>query len=96
MGDGIPRLENMISERRLSKDELISGKRSVAAVLYPQWLGPNDGGLGMRTDEVMAGCVAGILPSQYEPFLLTALEAGERALPSASAERRIQRCSEKG
>ncbi len=81
VGDEI-RLENMISERRLSKDELISGKRSVAAVLYPQWLGPNDGGLGMRTDEVMAGCVAGIFPSQYEPFLLTALEAGREGTPS--------------
>jgi len=81
VGDEI-RLENMIHERRLGKDELISGRRSVAAVLYPQWLGPNDGGLGMRTDEVMAGCVAGIFPSQYEPFLLTALEAGREGTPS--------------
>ncbi len=81
LGDEI-RLENMIDDRRLNKDELISGRRSVAAVLYPQWLGPNDGGLGMRTDEVMAGCVAGIFPSQYEPFLLTALEAGREGTPS--------------
>ena len=81
LGDEI-RLENMINDRRLNKDELISGRRSVAAVLYPQWLGPNDGGLGMRTDEVMAGCVAGIFPSQYEPFLLTALEAGREGTPS--------------
>lgn len=81
VGDEI-RLENMIHERRLGKDELISGRRSVAAVLYPQWLGPNDGGLGMRTDELMAGCVAGIFPSQYEPFLLTALEAGREGTPS--------------
>lgn len=81
VGDEI-RLENMIHERRLGKDELISGRRGVEAVLYPQWLGPNDGGLGMRTDELMAGCVAGIFPSQYEPFLLTALEAGREGTPS--------------
>ena len=81
LGDEI-RLENMINDRRLNKEELISGQRSVAAVLYPQWLGPNDGGLGMRADEVMAGCVAGIFPSQYEPFLLTALEAGREGTPS--------------
>ncbi|VVB72716.1 Glycogen synthase [uncultured archaeon] len=81
VGDEI-RLENMITERGLSGRELISGKRMVAAMLYPQWLGPNDGGLGMRTDEIMAGCVAGIFPSQYEPFLLTALEAGKEGTPN--------------
>ena len=68
MGEEI-RLENMIKDRGLDEKELISGKRMVAALLYPQWVGPNDGGLGMRVDEIMAGCVAGIFPSQYEPFL---------------------------
>ncbi len=76
------RLENMIKERGLDEKELISGKRLVAALLYPQWVGPNDGGLGMRADEIMAGCVAGVFPSQYEPFLLTALEAGKEGTPN--------------
>jgi len=76
------RLENMIKERDLDEKELISGKRLVVALLYPQWVGPNDGGLGMRADEIMAGCVAGVFPSQYEPFLLTALEAGKEGTPN--------------
>ncbi len=76
------RLENMIKERDLDEKELISGRRMVAAMLYPQWVGPDDGGLGMSADEIMAGCVAGIFPSQYEPFLLTALEAGREGTPS--------------
>ena len=81
VGDEI-RLESMIKNRSLEAKELMSGKRMVAAVLYPQWVGPNDGGLGMRADEIMAGCVAGIFPSQYEPFLLTALEAGREGTPN--------------
>ena len=81
VGDEI-RLENMIKERNLDESELISGRRMVAAMLYPQWVGPDDGGLGMTADEIMAGCVAGIFPSQYEPFLLTALEAGREGTPS--------------
>ena len=81
VGDEI-RLENMIKDRGLDESELISGRRMVAALLYPQWVGPDDGGLGMRADEIMAGCVAGIFPSQYEPFLLTALEAGREGTPN--------------
>jgi glycosyltransferase involved in cell wall biosynthesis len=81
IGDEI-RLENMIKDKGLDEKELISGKRLVAAMLYPQWVGPDDGGLGMRADEIMAGCVAGVFPSQYEPFLLTALEAGREGTPS--------------
>lgn len=76
------RLENMIRDRGLDESELISGRRMVVALLYPQWVGPSDGGLGMLADEIMAGCVAGIFPSQYEPFLLTALEAGREGTPS--------------
>lgn len=76
------RLENMIKDRGLDESELISGKRMVAALLYPQWVGPDDGGLEMSADEIMAGCVAGIFPSQYEPFLLTALEAGKEGTPN--------------
>ncbi len=76
------RLQNMIKGMSLDVRELISGKRLVIAILYPQWIGPDDGGLGMRTDELMAGCIAGIFPSQYEPFLLTALEAGKEGTPS--------------
>jgi glycosyltransferase involved in cell wall biosynthesis len=81
VGDEI-RIENMIKERGLDENELISGKRKVAALLYPQWVGPEDGGLAMTADEIMAGCIAGIFPSQYEPFLLTALEAGREGTPS--------------
>jgi len=60
----------------------MSGKRMVAALLYPQWVSADDGGLSMSVDEIMAGCVAGIFPSQYEPFLLTALEAGREGTPN--------------
>lgn len=81
VGDEI-RLENMIKERNLDEKVLIADKRHVAAILYPQWVGPEDGGLGMNADEIMAGCIAGIFPSQYEPFLLTALEAGREGTPS--------------
>jgi glycosyltransferase involved in cell wall biosynthesis len=81
IGDEI-RLENMIKEYSLDERELITGKRLVAAMLYPQWVGSDDGGLGMNVDEIMAGCVAGVFPSQYEPFLLTALEAGKEGTPS--------------
>jgi glycosyltransferase involved in cell wall biosynthesis len=81
IGDEI-RLENMIKEYNLDERELITGKRLVAAMLYPQWVGLDDGGLGMNADEIMAGCVAGVFPSQYEPFLLTALEAGKEGTPS--------------
>jgi len=76
------RLENMIKERGLDESELMSGKRMVAALLYPQWVSADDGGLSMSVDEIMAGCVAGIFPSQYEPFLLTALEAGREGTPN--------------
>jgi len=49
----------------------------VVAVLYPQWFGAKCGGLGMRADEESwQDGVAAYFPSQYEPFLLTALEAG--------------------
>ena len=76
------RLNNMINERGIDASKLASRKRHASAVLYPQWVGPDDGGLNMRADEIMAGCVAGIFPSQYEPFLLTGLEAGREGTPS--------------
>lgn len=76
------RMYKMIQERGLDIKNLISGNRQVSAVLYPQWVGPDDGGLGMTADEIMAGCIAGIFPSQYEPFLLTGLEAGREGTPS--------------
>jgi glycosyltransferase involved in cell wall biosynthesis len=81
VGDEI-RLENLIKEKGLDERELITGRRMVAALLYPQWVGPDDGGLGMNVDEIMAGCLAGVFPSQFEPFLLTALEAGKEGTPS--------------
>jgi glycosyltransferase involved in cell wall biosynthesis len=76
------RLQQMITSRGLDCSHITDGRRHVAAVLYPQWLSQNDGGLNMTTDEFMAGCIAGIFPSKYEPFLLTGLEAGKEATPS--------------
>jgi len=76
------RLQRMIKERKLEPAQLITGRRRVAAVLYPQWISSHDGGLNMNADELMAGCIAGIFPSKYEPFLLTGLEAGKEATPS--------------
>lgn len=76
------RLQKMIKERQLEPAQLITGRRHVSAVLYPQWVSSHDGGLNMNTDELMAGCIAGIFPSRYEPFLLTGLEAGKEATPS--------------
>lgn len=76
------RLNNMIHDLRIDAGSMAAGKRQASAVLYPQWVGPDDGGLNMKVDEIMAGCVAGIFPSQYEPFLLTGLEAGREGTPS--------------
>ncbi|TGC11605.1 glycosyltransferase [Methanolobus halotolerans] len=76
------RLQQMIQARGLECSRIPDGSRHVAAVLYPQWLSDHDGGLNMKTDEFMAGCIAGVFPSRYEPFLLTGLEAGKEATPS--------------
>ena len=76
------RLQRMIKERKLEPAQLITGRRRVTAVLYPQWISGHDGGLNMNADELMSGCIAGIFPSRYEPFLLTGLEAGKEATPS--------------
>ncbi|MDW7732737.1 MAG: glycosyltransferase, partial [Methanolobus sp.] len=76
------RLQQMIKARGLECSHIPDGSRHVAAMLYPQWLSDHDGGLNMNTDEFMAGCIAGVFPSKYEPFLLTGLEAGKEATPS--------------
>lgn len=76
------RLQQMIEERGLDFSKMVRGKRSVAAVLYPQILSRSDGGLGMEVGEFMAGCCAGIFPSRYDPFLLTGLEAGKEGTPN--------------
>lgn len=76
------RLCKMIQDKGLEPARLVAGSRTSSAVLYPTWVGPSDGGLNMRSDEIMAGCIAGIFPSQYEPFLLTGLEAGREGTPS--------------
>ena len=75
------RLQQMIEDRGLDFSKMVRGKRSVAAVLYPQILSSSDGGLGMEVGEFMAGCCAGIFPSRYDPFLLTGLEAGKEGTP---------------
>lgn len=76
------RLNQMIHDRDLQCENLTRGMRKVATVLYPQWIGPDDGGLNMTHAEFMSGCVAAIFPSRYDPFLLTGLEAGAQATPS--------------
>jgi glycosyltransferase involved in cell wall biosynthesis len=76
------RLQKLIEEKGLDFSKMVSGKRSVAAVLYPQILSGSDGGLNMEVGEFMAGCCAGIFPSRYDPFLLTGLEAGKEGTPS--------------
>jgi len=81
VGDEL-RLQSMIEERRLDCSKLPGGNRCVSAVLYPQWISADDGGLNMTLDELMSGCVAGIFPSRYDPFLLTGLEAGKESTPS--------------
>ena len=76
------RIQQMIEERGLDFSKMVRGKRSVAAILYPQILSKLDGGLGMEVGEFMAGCCAGIFPARYDPFLLTGLEAGKEGTPS--------------
>lgn len=76
------RLQQMIEERGLDFPKLVRGKHSVAAVLYPQVISTDDGGLGMGVRDFMAGCCAGVFPSRYDPFLLTGLEAGREGTPS--------------
>jgi len=78
VGDEL-RLKRMIEERNLDYKHL--KRRSVCVLAYPQWVGRNDGGFGMTIDEIASGCIAGIFPSRYEPFLLTALEACREASP---------------
>lgn len=76
------RLQQMIEDKGLDFSRMVRGKRSVAALLYPQILSRSDGGLGMEVEEFMAGCCAGLFPSRYDPFLLTGLEAGKEGTPS--------------
>ncbi|MEA1984908.1 MAG: glycogen synthase [Euryarchaeota archaeon] len=76
------RLQQMIVDRGLECSKLTDGGRCVSAVLYPQWVSDHDKGLNLTPNELMAGCIAGIFPSRYEPFLLTGLEAGSVGTPS--------------
>ncbi|MEE8358797.1 MAG: glycosyltransferase family 4 protein [Candidatus Hydrothermarchaeales archaeon] len=75
------RLKKMILSHELDFKKIITGRRVVSALEYPQWVGKDDGGLGMTVDEIAAGCIAGIFPSRYDPFLLTGLEAGREGTP---------------
>ncbi|MFP3946468.1 MAG: glycogen synthase [Archaeoglobaceae archaeon] len=78
IGDEL-RLKRMIDERGLGVGDI--SRRNVCALLYPQWLSKEDGGFNMTLDEISSACVAGIFPSRYDPFLLTALEACSEACP---------------
>ena len=94
VGDEI-RLENMIKERSLGENELISGKRKVAALLYPQWVGREDGGLGMTADEIMAGCIAGIFPFPVRAIPAHSPGSWQRGDSQYCQPcRRLQRCLE--
>ncbi|MFQ6051877.1 MAG: glycogen synthase [Candidatus Hydrothermarchaeota archaeon] len=75
------RLSKMIDDRRLHPKCLVTERRVVSTILYPQWVGKDDGGLNMTASEIASGCVAGIFPSKYEPFLLTGLEACREGTP---------------
>jgi glycosyltransferase involved in cell wall biosynthesis len=75
------RLKQMVYEHDLHVKNLITGRRVVAAVLYPTWVSKNDGGLNMTVEEIASGCVAAIFPSRYDPFLLTGLEAAKEGTP---------------
>jgi glycosyltransferase involved in cell wall biosynthesis len=74
-------LKSMIIERDLHMKHLLTSRRIVGSILYPQWVKKDDGGFGMTVDEIAAGCIASIFPSRYEPFLLTGLEAGKEGTP---------------
>ncbi len=76
------RIQQMIEDRGLDFPKMVRGKRSVAALLYPQIISTEDRGLGMGARDFMAGCCAGVFPSRYDPFLLTGLEAGREGTPS--------------
>jgi glycogen synthase len=80
VGDEV-RLKNMVVANDLHVKSLATGRRVVTAVYCPQWVGPGDGGMGMAIDELFAGSVAAVFPSNYEPFLLTGLEAGQEGTP---------------
>jgi len=75
------KLKKMVYEHELHVRDLSRKRRVTSAVLYPQWVGKDDGGLNMAVDEIAAGCIAAVFPSKYEPFLLTGLEAGREATP---------------
>jgi len=75
------RLKNMVYEHKLHVKDMISGRRVISTVLYPTWVGKDDGGLNMTVDEVASACIVGIFPSKYDPFLLTGLEAAKEGTP---------------
>ncbi len=74
------RLKKMVEQRGLQVANL-GGRRFASVLLYPQWIGKGDGALNMEVDEIAAGCIAGIFPSRYDPFLLTGLEAAKAGTP---------------
>jgi glycosyltransferase involved in cell wall biosynthesis len=78
---GENKLNAMIQLHELGIDKMADERRVAAALLYPQWVGRNDGAFGMNLDEIAAGCIAGIFPSRYDPFLLTGLEAAKEGTP---------------
>ena len=75
------RLNKMIRDLGIDAGNLAAGRRQVSAILYPQWAGPDDGGMRMGVDEIMAGCVAGDIPLPVRALPLTGLEAGREGTP---------------
>ncbi len=81
LGSEEQKLNAIIHLHELGIDKMAENRRVASALLYPQWVGKDDEALGMSIDEIAAGCIAGIFPSRYDPFLLTALEAAKEGTP---------------
>jgi len=82
IGEEYRLVNEYIRPNRIGVEDMVAGRRVVAAVAYPQWIGPDDGGLGLNVDELASGCVGGVFISYYEPFLLTGPECAAQGTPT--------------
>ncbi len=81
VGEEYRLVNEYIRPKKIGIEEMAAGRRVVAAVAYPQWIGHDDGGLDLTVDELAAGCVGGVFISYYEPFLLTGPECAAQGTP---------------
>ena len=71
----------------LKKNGLMNKKSDrVKVVYYPVYLSENDGLLGMKYYNAMAGCDVGVFPSYYESWGYTPLEAAALGLHSITTD----------